>query len=243
MSYMFHAQHHFQPPSTDDLIETIPFLNASNEVLLIIDYLGPSFLKSAFQRTRSDIAGNISTIKGKYSRDPVKYHTINGLLEDERVNECSEATVALLWLKRALEFLYHFSLLLLKDEGSTTGETDKTKGERKDTANGTLRDTSNNERTDKEENEEKEYISMSTITLEAYELSLKPFHNYLLQGLFYLVAYVLPSKEDFLKLLAGNDKSKEQEAIEELSEFTKGLEPNLKIINKIYIEMGRNEEY
>jgi hypothetical protein len=203
-------KHHFQPPAgEEELIETEPFLLAAGEVLVIIDFLGPTFLKSAFQRTRADIAGNVTTLQNKYNSDPIKYKTLNQMLTDERESGNDQsATVALLWLKRGLEFICCFSKFLVADQTKNTRHTG----------------------------------SLCNITLQAYEHSLKRFHNWFVRGLFYLVAHILPSRKDFLKVLAGGQDNMEEQVIEELNRFVSALTPNLDVINRIYIEMGKNED-
>lgn len=116
MTFFTNIQHKFPPVGDDKQIEAEPFLAASEEILLIIDFLGPNFLKHAFQRTRADIAGNITTIHHKYVSDPVKFKTLNSMLQDEELTKTSfSATVALLWLKRGLEFLCEFCRQLVAD--------------------------------------------------------------------------------------------------------------------------------
>lgn len=117
MTFFSNIQHRFPPVGEDGLIEAEPFLSAADEILLIIDFLGPTLLKHAFQRTRSDIAGNITTLRTKHSSDPVKFKTLNSMLHDEDVTKTSySATVALLWLKRGLEFICEFCKQLVAEE-------------------------------------------------------------------------------------------------------------------------------
>lgn len=207
MPYVFKAKHPYVPPDENGLVETIPFLKASGEILVLIDYLGPSFLKSAFHRTRADIAGNITTLENKYLGNPAKYRTLISMLEDEEAGAPKPATIALLWLKRGLEFIFHFCQLLTCEE------------------------------TMKKDNQD-----LCSITLQAYEQSLRRFHNFFVRGLFYVVAHILPSKKGFIKILAGGQDNKEDEVYHELRLFVEGLSPNLQIINDYYICRGMNED-
>ncbi|ESO01924.1 hypothetical protein HELRODRAFT_161126 [Helobdella robusta] len=208
MAYVFKAKHPFIPPTEDKQIETLPFLEASREILILIDYLGPSFLKSAFHRTRADIDGNITTLQNKYNSNPDLYQTLNSMISDELHSSQTSATVALLWLKRGLEFIFHFCEKLIAESVDHKPHTQ----------------------------------SLCDITLKSYELSLKRFHSFIVRGLFYLVAHILPSRKDFFKLLAGGQDCKEEEVEKELRMFVEGLDPNLKIINELYINMGKNED-
>lgn len=117
MTFFSNIKHKFPAVSENEQIEAEPFLAAADEIVMLIDFLGPTFLKHAFQRTRSDIVGNITTLRQKHESDSVKFLTLKAMLDDEKTLGTSfSATVALLWLKRALEFLSEFCKQLVTDE-------------------------------------------------------------------------------------------------------------------------------
>ncbi|KAL5477835.1 hypothetical protein EMCRGX_G024683 [Ephydatia muelleri] len=93
------TEHKFQQIKEGEEIQTQPFLLACSQIIPFFDVLGPT----AFKPVKSDINGNIQatfateiaegTSKGSYS-----------------------CTVGLLWLKRALEFVYVFLETVLSGE-------------------------------------------------------------------------------------------------------------------------------
>ncbi|KAJ3306468.1 hypothetical protein HDV03_005078 [Kappamyces sp. JEL0829] len=80
-------------------VETLPFLAASEVLVQLLDTLG-----SAFSPVKSDIQGNINKIKTRYEASPDKSKTLQSLVLAEKTEKNKNATEALLWLKRGLEF-------------------------------------------------------------------------------------------------------------------------------------------
>jgi hypothetical protein len=76
------------------------FLECCSDLLSLIDNFG----SSAFIPVKIDVMGNIQKLKQKHSKDPVKYLTLQAIVQDE-VNEKvthvkNSATDALMWLRR-----------------------------------------------------------------------------------------------------------------------------------------------
>lgn len=92
-------------PST---IETAHFLACCRSVLPVFNVLGAT----VFAPIKADIQGNIDKLHEKYETDTVGFARLLDMVQkevDEGKNAASgRATEALLWLKRALEFILHF---------------------------------------------------------------------------------------------------------------------------------------
>ncbi|KAJ7353920.1 hypothetical protein OS493_031367 [Desmophyllum pertusum] len=116
MSFFSEAEHRFLPIPEDTRIETKSFLDAASEVVPFFDVLGPT----AFAPVKSDINGNIKKLREKFAKDPEKYKTLQGIVESEieegTTKEKNSATDALLWLKRAMQFIIVFLEEVLKGE-------------------------------------------------------------------------------------------------------------------------------
>lgn len=121
MSFFSEATHRFLPVPEDSRIETKSFLDAASEVVPFFDVLGPT----AFAPVKSDINGNIKKLREKFAQDPEKFKTLQDIVESEIATETTtaknSATDALLWLKRALQFIVVFL------EEVLTGEQDLVK--------------------------------------------------------------------------------------------------------------------
>lgn len=108
MSLFSVAQHRFHLLSDGDQIETNSFLLACSEIVPFFDKLG----STAFSPVKSDINGNIQRLRTKYETDHDKYSTLQSIVDSEidegvHIGKYS-CTLGLLWLKRALEFIYVF---------------------------------------------------------------------------------------------------------------------------------------
>eukprot|EP00871_Galdieria_phlegrea_P002186 jgi/Galph1/2969/GphlegSOOS_G1608.1 len=96
--------------SPDGKVPIEPFLTASKAVLMVVDACG-----SGFRVVKNDIAGNIKKL---YRANQAMHSTT---LQELIIAEDSEdglATVALLWLKRAFQFIASFLLRLVTSEKS-----------------------------------------------------------------------------------------------------------------------------
>jgi len=103
----------YKLPQDDGDILVSEFLNSCNGIVEFV-----TFLCTAFLPVKSDIQGNITKINRVYETDPTKYASIKKLLEAESIaspGKMGVATDALLWLKRALEFILVFLEALVND--------------------------------------------------------------------------------------------------------------------------------
>ncbi|CAB4397866.1 unnamed protein product [Rhizophagus irregularis] len=101
MTYFDNLQRNYTDvPITEDGIETIPFIEATNGLVKLFDLLG----SKAFNVVQSDMNGNIEKIKNRYEADPTKSPTLEKLVINEQGEKKRTATEGLLWLKRGLEF-------------------------------------------------------------------------------------------------------------------------------------------
>ncbi|XP_002734123.1 glycolipid transfer protein-like [Saccoglossus kowalevskii] len=121
MTFFKKREHHFQPIRADGKIDTMPFLLAAEDnILPFFDVMG----STAFYPVKSDIAGNITKLTKKYELDPEKYSTLQDMvdceIEAKTITDKGSATDALIWLKRALQFIHGFVQNLL--DGVNDGE-------------------------------------------------------------------------------------------------------------------------
>ncbi|CAH1789783.1 unnamed protein product [Owenia fusiformis] len=145
-------------------IPVLTFLEACHAVLPIFDKLSAT----AFAPVKMDIAGNIKKIRQKFTSDPGKFETLQDIVQYEIKNNQQEnsnsATVALLWLKRAVEFIAEFLHEVIRgDEDLASGASN------------------------------------------AYSKTLRPFHGWVVRGVFALALKSVPYRKDFLQHLASVD--------------------------------------
>ncbi|KAL5489613.1 hypothetical protein EMCRGX_G018725 [Ephydatia muelleri] len=92
----------------DGGIPTSPFLNCCKEMIPFLDTLN----STAFAPVKADIGGNIEKLTKKYNTDPQLFVTLQSMVLQElntnTHNEKNSSTDALLWLKRAMEFIQVF---------------------------------------------------------------------------------------------------------------------------------------
>ncbi|KAL1478742.1 hypothetical protein MTO96_034869 [Rhipicephalus appendiculatus] len=93
---------------SESSIETAQFLASCRSVLPVFNVLG----SRVFAPIKADIQGNIDKLNEKYSTDKDGFARLTAMLQKE-VDEGRNATSgraieALLWLKRALEFILNF---------------------------------------------------------------------------------------------------------------------------------------
>eukprot|EP00041_Stephanoeca_diplocostata_P036457 m.1333273 g.1333273 ORF g.1333273 m.1333273 type:complete len:524 (-) comp24870_c0_seq6:3108-4679(-) len=88
-------------------VNTAAFLAAADAILPFIDRLG-----SALTIVKSDINGNIRKIEAAYTKAPAAGHTLQDLIGAEvaagTATAAGSASDALLWLRRALDFICEF---------------------------------------------------------------------------------------------------------------------------------------
>lgn len=109
----------FQPLPEDGRVETVPFLTSCSEIVKVFDLLG-----TAFKPVKSDVQGNIDKLQKKYDKNPERFKTLNDMLEEEIETKTTtakeSAATALLWLKRGLEYIRSFLVLVLEDHRNGT---------------------------------------------------------------------------------------------------------------------------
>ncbi|KAM3867416.1 glycolipid transfer protein [Diretmus argenteus] len=98
--------HQFRQLPADRQVETRPFLEAVSYLPPFFDCLG----STVFAPVKADISGNITKIKAVYDSNPARFKTLQQILEAEKEMYGAAwpkagATLALMWLKRALRFI------------------------------------------------------------------------------------------------------------------------------------------
>uniref|UniRef100_A0A8C5LMY0 Glycolipid transfer protein n=1 Tax=Leptobrachium leishanense TaxID=445787 RepID=A0A8C5LMY0_9ANUR len=99
-------QHQFKCLPADKQVDTVSFLESVSHLPSFFDCLGPAI----FSPIKSDITGNITKIRAVYESNPTKFKTLQQILEGEKEMYGPQwpkvgATLALMWLKRALKFI------------------------------------------------------------------------------------------------------------------------------------------
>ncbi|XP_060603285.1 pleckstrin homology domain-containing family A member 8-like isoform X2 [Ruditapes philippinarum] len=141
-----------------------PFLDSCKNLLPIFDKLN----STAFAPVKMDFQGNIRKVRTKFSVHPEEFTTLQSIIQHEisknQQHLASSATMALLWMKRSLEFISGFLDEIKK------GEED-----------------------------------LGAAASKAYADSLKPFHGWVVRGVFAVAVKALPYRSTFLSLLNPND--------------------------------------
>ncbi|CAH0380985.1 unnamed protein product [Bemisia tabaci] len=98
------------PQVIDGTIDTKNFLDASRSVVELIERLGKGF---AF--VKHDVQGNIEKLNKKYLMDPKNFQSLTEMINLEHADGGKVSRDALLWLKRALNFVEVFLGFLIED--------------------------------------------------------------------------------------------------------------------------------
>lgn len=182
-------------------LQVMPFLKASTAILPFFDMLG-----TPFKTLKVDMDGNITKLTKKYEQDPVQYTTFYAMLKAEIASKTTQhkesAAIALLWLKRALEFQVVF-LQQIVDDHKTGMHTD----------------------------------NMHGFCVHAYDMTLRPFHTWIVQKLFVVIAHMLPWRAAFLKTLAFDKENMEDEVISHMDAFLVDLSANVNVIKDMYRDL------
>lgn len=182
----------------DGGIPVQPFLGCCRSLVPIFD----KFNVTAFAPVKMDFQGNIRKIQQKFSTRPADFSTLQRIVSAEiksRQNHLSSsATVALLWMKRGLEFIREIFREMLD------GQPD-----------------------------------LSLAVNNAYSRSLKPFHGWVIRGVFAVAVKALPYKEDFIIQLRADGSSGEgsiflQSVMDDLDVYSTALDVVLRILNDFY---------
>lgn len=207
MSLLLDNQFKELPP--DNSVDTKLFLDAVSHLPAFIDCLG----SRVFSIIKSDIIGNITKIKGVYTKDPQRYVTLQHILEAEREDHGSEwpkvgATLALMWLKRGLRFIQ----ILLQSIA------------------------------DGEKDENNPNLIKVNIT-KAYEGALKRYHGWLVQRIFKGALLAAPYRSDFFKALSKGEEVKEEECLANVRHFLVNFTATVDAIYDMYTNLNAELDY
>ncbi|XP_063974920.1 uncharacterized protein LOC135161360 [Diachasmimorpha longicaudata] len=107
-----HLLKHMFPQVIDGQIDTVKFLNASRNVIQIIDKFG-----KVFAALKYDMQNNIEKISQKYNTDKISYGTLQNLiLMEKETGKTGVAADALLWLARELKMIQILFDKMIKGE-------------------------------------------------------------------------------------------------------------------------------
>ncbi|KAF4082386.1 hypothetical protein AMELA_G00150880 [Ameiurus melas] len=195
-------------PNANEIV-TKSFLESVSHLPSFFDCLG----SKVFAPIKSDINGNITKIRAVYDSDPVKYETLQKILQAEKDMYGSEwpkagATLALMWLKRGLRFI---QILL---QSLVDGERDE-----------------NNPN----------YIRVN-IT-KAYEQALKKYHGWIVQKIFKAALLAAPYKSDFLKSLSKGQAVVEEDCLANIRQFLVNFSTTVDAIYDMYTAMNAELDY
>ncbi|MBN3316725.1 TRPV4 protein, partial [Atractosteus spatula] len=100
------TEHQFKQLPADKQVDTRSFLESVSYLPSFFDCLG----STVFSPIKADVSGNITKIKAVYDTNPTRFKTLQHILEAEKEMHGAEwpkvgATLALMWLKRALKFI------------------------------------------------------------------------------------------------------------------------------------------
>ncbi|MBN3304232.1 glycolipid transfer protein [Amia ocellicauda] len=203
------AEHQFKQLPADKQVDTRSFLESVSYLPPFFDCLG----SKVFSPIKADVSGNITKIKAVYDTNPIRFKTLQQILEAEKEMYGAEwpkvgATLALMWLKRGLKFI---QVLL---QSIADGE--------KDDANPNL---------------------IRVNATKAYELALKKYHGWLVQKLFTGAMYAAPYKSDFLKALSKGREVKEEDCVEKIRQFLVNYTATVDVLYEMYTKMNAELDY
>ncbi|KAI5099685.1 glycolipid transfer protein-like [Silurus meridionalis] len=166
-----------------------------------------------FAPIKADINGNITKIQAVYDSDPVKYETLQKMLEAEKTMYGSEwpkagATLALMWLKRGLRFI---QILL---QSLADGERD-------------------------ENNPNHIRVNIN----KAYEQALKKYHGWIVQKIFKAALLAAPYRSDFLKGLSKGQVVTEEDCLADIRQFLVNFSATVDAIYEMYTVMNAELDY
>ncbi|TPX37236.1 hypothetical protein SmJEL517_g00982 [Synchytrium microbalum] len=103
MSYFFQAvtkSYTEVPISADGAIDTVSFLEATENLIKLFDFINPT----AFSLVKGDMTGNVAKIRNKFLTAPLALTTLQSVVISEVSIQPKTATEGLLWLERGLLF-------------------------------------------------------------------------------------------------------------------------------------------
>eukprot|EP00794_Sanderia_malayensis_P014170 gene14170-15649_t len=115
MTFFSMVKQPFLKIPSDNRIITSTFIDACSSIREFFDFLG-----SGFSKGKARVGGKITILKGAYDKDPEKFSTLQSMIEYEKeqgtTKKTDSATLAILMLKRSLEFFEAIFQELLTDE-------------------------------------------------------------------------------------------------------------------------------
>ncbi|KAL0965664.1 hypothetical protein UPYG_G00284150 [Umbra pygmaea] len=202
-------ENQFRELPSDKAVDTKLFLNSVSYLPPFFDCLG----SKVFAPIKSDISGNITKIRSVYDKDPVKYATLQQILEAEKEAHGTDwpkvgATLALLWLKRGLRFIQ----ILLQSLA------------------------------DGEKDENHPNLIRVNIT-KAYDHALKKYHGWLVQKIFKAALLASPYKSDFIKALSKGQEVTEEDCMVCVRQFLVNYTATVDAIYEMYTTLNAELEY
>ncbi|XP_028313869.1 glycolipid transfer protein [Gouania willdenowi] len=202
-------EHQFRQLPADRQVETRPFLEAVSYLPPFFDCLGSTI----FAPIKADISGNVMKIKAVYDTNPLRFKTLQQILESEKEMHGGEwpkagATLALMWLKRGLKFI---QVLL---QSLVDGERD---------------------------NNNPNHIRVNVT--KAYDMALRKHHSWLVQQLFKAALFAAPYRSDFMKALSKGRDVKEEQCLEKIRKFLVNFSATVDAIYELYNKMNADLNY
>ncbi|XP_076801300.1 glycolipid transfer protein-like [Clavelina lepadiformis] len=191
----------------DKKIDTIKFIEACEKIPSIFDLLGGKI----FSPVKNDVIGNIEKIKKRYLENPVKFATLDDIIEVERHETDKKlkakdgnglATNALMWLKRGLKFILLFLEHLLKNDYDSNPE------------------------------------NLKSCAKLAYKGSLQEYHGFIVSQLVSAATNACPYRSDFLKALALREGLNEEETLESARVFSINFRATVDTVYELFDKTG-----
>ncbi|XP_069070829.1 glycolipid transfer protein isoform X2 [Pleurodeles waltl] len=166
-----------------------------------------------FSPIKADITGNITKIRTVYESNPTQFKTLQLMLEGEKELYGAQ------WPKAggtlALMWLKRgMKFIQVMLQSIAEGERDE-----------------NNPNL------------IRVNATKAYEIALKKYHGWVVQGLFKAALLAAPYKDDFLKALSKGQNVKEEECIEKIRQFLVNFTVTIDAIYDMYSKMGAELDY
>ncbi|XP_033728415.1 pleckstrin homology domain-containing family A member 8-like [Pecten maximus] len=182
----------------DGGIPVEPFLRSCRSLVPIFD----KFNATTFAPVKMDFQGNIRKMQQKYSTNPSEFCTLQRMvlfeIQSQQHHLSSSATVALLWMKRGLEFIREIFREMVD------GQPD-----------------------------------LCLAVNNAYSRTLKPFHGWVVRGVFAVAVKALPYKSVFITQLSAPGHTGEgslfiQSLMADLENYCAALDEVLRILKDFY---------